>query len=98
MNGFCPDGYLPTQEAILRAAEHWFPERFAALERAVAPPPETKPDNSLDALARALSHPPVPDELRYEFHDIVNQIVHRLRNFLLRQTVGMSSGQIIRST
>ena len=83
MNGFCPDGYMPTREAIVRAAEYWFPERIAALERAAAPQSETKPDNSSEAVARALSQPPgIPDALRHEFQDIVNQTVHRLRNLL----------------
>jgi hypothetical protein len=83
VNAFCPDGYVPTQEAIVRAAQYWLPERFAALERAGAPPSETKPDNSPEALARALSPPPViPDALRHEFNDIVNQTVQRLRNLL----------------
>jgi hypothetical protein len=83
VSDFCPDGYVPTQEAIVRAAEYWFPERFAALERAAGPQSETKPDNSLEALARALSQPPgIPDALLHEFRDIVNQTMHRLRNFL----------------
>jgi hypothetical protein len=83
MNEFCPDGYVPTQEAIIRAAQYWFPEGFAALERAAVPPPETKPDNSSEALARALSPPPViPNALRHEFQNIVNQTAHRLRNVL----------------
>lgn len=76
MNRFCPDGYVPTQEAIVRAAEYWFPERFAALERAAAPQSE-------QALAQALSQPPgIPDALLHEFRDIVNQTMHQLRNFL----------------
>jgi hypothetical protein len=83
VSDFCPDGYVPTQEAIVRAAEYWFPERFAALEGAAGPQSETKPDNSLEALARALSQPPgIPDALLHEFRDIVNQTMHRLRNFL----------------
>jgi hypothetical protein len=83
MNGFCPDGYMPTREAIVRAAEYWFPERIAALERAAAPQSETRADNSSEALARALSQPlGIPDALRHEFRDIVNQTVHRLRNLL----------------
>lgn len=80
---FCPDGYVPVQAAIARATEYWFPERLAALERAAAPQSEPKPDNSLDALARVLSQPPlIPDAFRHEFQDIVIQTVHRLRNFL----------------
>jgi hypothetical protein len=85
VSGFCPDGYVPTQGAIVRAAEYWFPERIAALERAAAPPSETKPDHSLEALARALSPPSViPEALRHEFQDIVSETIHRLRNFLHR--------------
>jgi hypothetical protein len=51
VSGFYPDGYVPTQEAIARAAEYWFPERFAALEIAAAPKPQAKPDNGVDAAA-----------------------------------------------
>jgi hypothetical protein len=40
---FCPEGYVPAPEAIGRAAEYWFPERFAALERAAARNPERLP-------------------------------------------------------
>jgi hypothetical protein len=83
MIDFCPDGYVPTPEAIVRAAKYWFPERCAALERAASPQSETQPDNSSEALARALSQPPgIPDALRHEFLDIVNPTIHRLRNFL----------------
>jgi hypothetical protein len=83
MIDFCPDGYVPLHEARFTAAKVWYPEQISALETAAAPPSETKPDNSLDALARALSqHPGIPDALRHEFQDIVNQTVHRLRNVL----------------
>jgi hypothetical protein len=85
VNRFCPDGYVPAQEAIVRAAKYWFPERFAALERAAAPQSETKPDNSFEALARALSQPPgIPDAWRPAFEDIASETVHRLRSFLHR--------------
>ena len=86
MNGFCPDGYVPTQEAIIRATQSWFPERLAALERAAAPPSETNPDKSpLDPLARALSslsRPVFPAALELEAKDMINQVVQRLRNLL----------------
>jgi hypothetical protein len=90
VNTFCPDGYVPTPGAIVTAAECWFPERFAALERAVAPQAETKQpklDNSLDVLARAFSQRQIPaawqdDRWRHEFEDIGGQTAHRLRNFL----------------
>jgi site-specific recombinase XerD len=28
MSDFCPDGYVPTQDAIMKAVEHWFPVQF----------------------------------------------------------------------
>jgi hypothetical protein len=66
--------------------QYWFPERFAALEGAAAPPSETNTDESpLEALARALSSPsrPVfPAALQPEAKDLVNQVVERLRSLL----------------
>ena len=97
MNRFCPDGYVSTQEAIVRAAAYWFPARFAALdnrsaalESAAAPHP--KSDSSLDAAVRAFSHRPIPaawqdDTWRHEFGDVCSQTAHRLRNFLHRGTL-----------
>jgi hypothetical protein len=82
VNVFCPDGYLPTPEAIARAAEHWFPDKFAALQTAAAPESRTKPDNNLDAVVRAFSQPQVPDALRHAFEELATQTVYRLRNFL----------------
>jgi hypothetical protein len=102
VNGFCPDGYVPAQEAIAKAAEYWFPERLAALEkafdaleRAAAPQSETKqlkPDNSLDTLARAFSQWQIPaawqdDMWRQEFEDIWSQTARRLRNVLHQGTL-----------
>ena len=87
MSDFCPDGYVPTQEAIVRAAEYWFPERFAALERAAVPESQTtqtKPASNFDVAARAFSQPQVPDAWRHAFEDIARQTVHRLRSFLHR--------------
>jgi hypothetical protein len=70
--------------AIAKAAEYWFAERLAAAETPAAGGSATKdePDNSVHALARALSQPSIPDALRHEFADIVTQTVHRLRNLL----------------
>jgi hypothetical protein len=86
VNEFCPEGYVPAQEAIKMAAQYWFPEWCPALERAAAQLSKTKSDSNAEALARALSSPPViPDALRHEFQDIVNQTVHRLRNVLHRE-------------
>jgi hypothetical protein len=76
LRDFCPDGYLPSQDAILRAAGHWFPEQFAALERAAGF--EAKSDTSIDAAVRAFSQPQFPDALR----EIAIQAVRQLRNLL----------------
>jgi hypothetical protein len=87
VSDFCPDGYVPTQEAIVRAAQYWFPERFAALERAAVPESQTtqtKPVSNFDVAARAFSQPQVPDAWRHAFEDIARQTVHRLRSFLHR--------------
>jgi hypothetical protein len=35
MIGFCPDGYVSSQQAVLLAAKLWFPERVASLETVV---------------------------------------------------------------
>lgn len=85
MSGFCPDGYVPVQEAIEEAARHWFAERFSAVEAAVdtgAPASKDEPDNSIEAAVRAFSQTSLPDPLQHEFEDIVRQTVHRLRNVL----------------
>ena len=85
MSGFCPDGYVPMQEAIGEAARHWFAERFSAVEAAVeagAPATKDKPDNSVEAAVRAFSQASLPDPLQHEFEDIVRQTVHRLRDVL----------------
>lgn len=85
MNMFCPDGYVPTQAAIIGAAGYWFRERFAALE-AIAPQSESKPDNGLDAAVRAFSQPHVPDGWRHAFEETATHTARRLRNFLLQGT------------
>lgn len=92
MNTFCPDGYVPTQEAIVRAAGYWFPDRPAALERAAAPQAETKQTKTEDALARAFSESQISaawqdDMWRHEFEDVWNQAAHRLRNLLHQSTL-----------
>jgi hypothetical protein len=88
---FCPDGYVPVQEAIARAALCWFPEQMGALETASGAEIATnnKPDNNVDALtpveklARALRGPPsISAGLRQQLEDLLTQTEHRLRNFL----------------
>ena len=82
MSGFCPDGYLPTPEAVARAAECWFTHQFAGLKPVSDPQPQTKQDNSIDAAVRVFSQPQVSEAWRHAFEQIANQTVQRLRNFL----------------
>ncbi len=82
MTIFCPDGYVPTREALVRAALYFFPEQIAAAERAASAGSETKPNNFADAVARAFLRSQVLNTLRREFRDVVNQTENRLRNFL----------------
>jgi hypothetical protein len=77
---FCPDGYVPTPEAIYRAAARWFREQMAAIERATGLQSKTKPDKYIEAAWLSLRQE--PPELQHEFQDILNQTVQRLRNLL----------------
>jgi hypothetical protein len=73
MSSFCPDGYVPVQDAVIIAAQYWFADRWAEIEKLAG---------GVAELARALSRPPIPDALRDPCADIVTQTVHRLRNHL----------------
>jgi hypothetical protein len=75
MIGFCPDGYVSSQEAVLRAAQFWFPEKVASLDTVVL-------ENVNKESVRTLSYPQLPEELRKLFEGIAGQTVPRLRNFL----------------
>jgi hypothetical protein len=88
---FCPHGYLTSQEAIGRAALHWFPEEIAALDAAAAReraiPDKLNSDNqkptSVEALARALSSQlSISEILRQQIEDVLIKTEHRLRSFL----------------
>ena len=90
MTLFCPDGYVPVQEAIAKAALHWFSEQIATLETATAGGSAIKSDPNtdvnamtrLDALTRALGKPSISQGLLQQFEHILTQTEHRLRNFL----------------
>lgn len=82
MSVFCPDGYVPTREALVRAAQYFFAEQIAAIERAPSAGSETKANNFADAVLQAFSRSPVLNTLQREFKNIVSQTEHRLRNFL----------------
>ena len=84
---FCPEGYVPTPYAILRAAQFWFPEQCRAVVKAagstVAGANGTI-DASVGALARALSLQ-FPDT--FVFGELVVPTVQRLRNSLHQGTI-----------
>jgi hypothetical protein len=69
MSSFCPDGYVPAQDAVRIAAQYWYPDRWAEIEKLAG---------GVAELARALSRPPISDALT----DIFIQTLHRLRNHL----------------
>ena len=95
MTAFCPDGYVPALDAMLRAARYWFPKQWAVLWGRAAPESamkseknaETKLENNLDAAIRAFSQWQIPaawqdHAWRYQFTDIWTRTAHRLRNLL----------------
>jgi hypothetical protein len=75
MIGFCPDGYVSSQEAVLLAAQFWFPETVASLETVV-------PEKVNQEAVRPLSCPQPPEELRTLYEGIAGRTVPRLRNCL----------------
>lgn len=82
MTTFCPEGYVPAREAIVKAALFFCADQIAALERVPASGSDTAPDNFADAVARAFARSQVLNILRREFKDIVKQTIQRLRNLL----------------
>ena len=92
MSAFCPDGYVPTRDAIAWAAEHWFPKRWAALWEAAAPRSATKPKHNIDAAVQVFSQPQIPaawqdDTWRHEFEHVWGETAHRLRNSLHQDAI-----------
>jgi hypothetical protein len=84
VSAFCPDGYVPSPEAIVTAMQYWFAETLAAIEVSAAGASATKgePDSGVDALARALSKLSIHDALRDAIKDIVTETLHQLRQSL----------------
>jgi hypothetical protein len=80
MIDFCPDGYLPMQEAIVRAAPYWVPDKVAALESPAARESQTEPKNDSEAALRA-SQSLIPDEPRH-LKEIWMLTINRMRGFL----------------
>ena len=60
MTDFCPDRYLPTRDAVVRAAQSWFPEEIAALEPTAARQTQIELKNDFEAAVRIFSQPRFP--------------------------------------
>jgi hypothetical protein len=88
-SSFCPEGYVSTPQAILRAAQFWFPEQYGAAVRAAGSNAEGTNgtiDASVETLARALS-PQFPDTMVHTIGKLVLTTVQRLRNLLYQRTI-----------
>ena len=82
MSDFCPDGYVPTPEAIARAAKRWFAERFNEPEIPSGPQSATKAESHIEEAVRAFSQPQIPRVWQDAFENIARRTVQRLRNLL----------------
>ena len=82
MNDLCPDGYVPTEKAIARALERWFPEQFNQFVVAMESQPASRPEGHIEQAVQAFSPPQIPGVSRDAWENIVSQTVHRLRNLL----------------
>ena len=79
MIDFCPDGYLATAKAMAVAAQRWFPERFAALEKTAT---SAELESRIEKAVRIFSQPPIPDDWRQAFEEIKNETLNQPRNLL----------------
>lgn len=93
MTLFCPEGYVPVQVAIARAAQSWFPEEMTALETARAGELaiDNKPSDDVNALtpverlAEAFrGQPSISEGLRQQVEDLLTKTEDRLRKPLHR--------------
>jgi hypothetical protein len=82
MSDFCPDGYVPAQQAIARAAERWFPEQFNQFVMAMETQPASRPEGEIEHEVQALSLSQIPGVSRHAWENMVSQTVERLRNLL----------------
>jgi hypothetical protein len=81
MSSFCPDGYVPAQEALRRALQYWFPDKWAQIETLVAGNSAIK-DETEGWVAGSARASRIPDALIHECADSFIQTLHRLRNHL----------------
>ena len=70
-SSFCPDGYVLTAQAILRAAQFWFPEQYGAAVRA-AGSTAAGTNGTIDAILEAFTRAPWP-QFPYAFEYTVAQ-------------------------
>jgi hypothetical protein len=53
MSDFCPDGFVPTQEAIARAVNRWFPKQFNQFVAAMESQPASRPEGHIEQAVQA---------------------------------------------
>jgi hypothetical protein len=84
MNGFCPEGYVPIQKAIVSAAEYWFAQELAAIMAAATDrlAPKNERESGIQRLALSLSRLSISDDVRLEAADIMIRTANKLRHFL----------------
>jgi hypothetical protein len=84
VNGFCPEGYVPMQKAIVSAAEYWFAQEFAAIMAAATNrlASTNELESGVQRLARVLSQLSISDGVRLEAADIMIRTANKLRHFL----------------
>jgi hypothetical protein len=82
VNVFCPEGYVPTQKAIVIAAQYWFAEELVAITAGATdrPAPENEPESEVQGLARAPSPLSISDFVR--LFDICVRSANKLRHSL----------------
>ncbi len=88
-SSFCPEGYVLTAQAILRAAQFWFPEQCGAAVRA-AGSTAAGTNGTIDAILEAFTRAPWP-QFPYAFEhtvrELVGMTVQQLRNSLHQGTI-----------
>jgi hypothetical protein len=88
-SSFCPEGYVSTPQAILRAAQFWFPEQCGAAVRA-AGSTAAGTNGTIDAILEAFTRSPWPqfaDAFEHTVGELVGMTVQRLRKVLHEGTI-----------
>jgi hypothetical protein len=88
-SSYCPEGYVSTAHAILRAAQFWFPEQCGAAVRA-AGSTAAGTNGTIDAILEVFTRAPWPQfpyAFEYTVGELVGMTVQQLRNSLHQGTI-----------